>query len=144
MRVYLDTSALVKRYLPERNSEAFDAYFAELAPATISRLTLVELRSTFARKRREARLNPEQEAAAMNEVRTDIQNGLLAVTPATDADFIEADRLMDALSTLPLRTLDALHLATASVLGSGVIATADAVMRRAALQLQLEVAYFGD
>jgi predicted nucleic acid-binding protein len=144
MRVYLDTSALVKRYLPERNSEAFDTYFSELAPAYISRLTLIELRSTFARKRREARLNPTQEAAAMNEVRTDIQNGLLAVTPATDADFIEANRLMDTLSTLPLRTLDALHLATASVLGSSVIATADDVMRRAALQLQLEVAYFGE
>ncbi len=80
----------------------------------------------------------------MNEVRTDIQNGLLTVAPSTDADFIEALRLMDELAELPLRTLDALHLATASVLGSGVIATADDVMRRAAHQLQLEVAYFGD
>ncbi|MEW6120786.1 MAG: type II toxin-antitoxin system VapC family toxin [Pseudomonadota bacterium] len=144
MRVYLDTSALVKRYLPERNSEAFDAYFAELGPVHISRLTMLELRSTFARKRRQARLNPEQEMAAMNEVRTDIQNGLLSVAPSTDADFIEAFRLMDELTALPLRTLDALHLATASGLGSGVIATADDVMRRAAQQLQLEVAYFGD
>lgn len=144
MRVYLDTSALVKRYLPERNSEAFDAYFAELGPVHISRLTMVELRSTFARKRRQARLNPEQEMAAMNEVRTDIQNGLLSVAPSTDADFIEAFRLMDELTTLPLRTLDALHLATASGLGSSVIATADDVMRRAAQQLQLEVAYFGN
>ena len=89
MRVYLDTSALVKRYLPERNSEAFETYFSELAPVHISRLTLVELRSTFARKRRQKRLNPEQEAAAMNEVRIDIQNGLLTVAPSTDADFIE-------------------------------------------------------
>jgi predicted nucleic acid-binding protein len=144
MRVYLDTSALVKRYLPERNSEAFESYFSELAPVHISRLTLVELRSTFARKRRQARLNLAQEAAAMNEVRTDIQNGLLTVAPSTDADFIEAFRLMDELTTLPLRTLDALHLATASGLGSGVIATADDVMRRAAHQLQLEVVYFGD
>lgn len=144
MQVYLDTSALVKRYLPERNSEAFDAYFAELGPVHISRLTLVELRSTFARKRRQARLNPKQEMAAMNEVRTDIQNGLLSVAPSTDADFIEAFRLMDELTALPLRTLDALHLATASVLGTGVIATADDVMRRAAQQLQLDVAYFGD
>lgn len=144
MRVYLDTSALVKRYLPERNSEAFDAYLAELGPVHISRLTMVELRSTFARKRRQARLNPEQEMAAMNEVRTDIQNGLLSVAPSTDADFIEAFRLMDELAALPLRTIDALHLATASGLGSDVIATADDVMRRAAQQLQLEVAYFGD
>jgi predicted nucleic acid-binding protein len=144
MPVYLDTSALVKRYLPERNSAAFETYFSELAPVHISRLTLVELRSTFARKRRQARLNPEQEAAAMNEVRIDIQNGLLTVVPSTDADFIEAFRLIDELTTLPLRTLDALHLATASGLGSSVIATADDVMRRAAQHLQLEVAYFGD
>ncbi len=144
MPVYLDTSALVKRYLPERNSAAFETYFSELAPAHISRLTLVELRSTFARKRRQARLNPAQEAAAMNEVRIDIQNGLLTVVPSTDADFIEAFRLMDELTTLPLRTLDALHLATASGLGSSIIATADDVMRRAAQQLQLDVAYFGD
>jgi PIN domain. len=144
MLVYLDTSALVKRYLPERNSAAFETYFSELAPAHISRLTLVELRSTFARKRRQARLNPAQEAAAMNEVRIDIQNGLLTVVPSTDADFIEAFRLMDELTTLPLRTLDALHLATASGLGSSIIATADDVMRRAAQQLQLDVAYFGD
>jgi predicted nucleic acid-binding protein len=144
MRVYLDTSALVKRYLPERNSEAFETYFSELAPVHISRLTLIELRSTFARKRRQTGLNPQQEAAAMNEVRIDIQNGLLTVAPSTDADFIEAFRLMDELTTLPLRTLDALHLATATMLGSGVIATADDIMRRAALQLQLEVAYFGD
>ena len=144
MRVYLDTSALVKRYLPERNSEAFDAYFSELGPVHISRLTMVELRSTFARKRRQARLNPQQEMAAMHEVRTDIQNGLLSVAPSTDADFIEAFRLMDELTALPLRTLDALHLATASVLGSSVIATADDVMRRAAQHLQLDVAYFGE
>ena len=144
MPVYFDTSALVKRYLPERKSAAFEAYFSELAPAHISRLTLVELRSTFARKRRQTRLNPAQEMAAMNEVRIDIQNGLLTVVPSTDADFIEAFRLMDELTTLPLRTLDALHLATASGLGSSVIATADDVMRRAVQQLQLEVAYFGD
>jgi hypothetical protein len=45
----------------------------------------------------------------MNEPRTDIPNGLLSVAPSTDADFIEAFRLMDELAALPLRTLDALH-----------------------------------
>lgn len=144
MRAYLDTSALVKRYLPERNSDAFEHYFSELGVARISRLTLVELRSTFARKRRETRLDRVQENAAMHEVRTDIQNGLLSVVPSTDADFIEAFRLMDELADLPLRTLDALHLATAVTQGATHLATADDVMRRAARQLNLDVAYFGD
>lgn len=142
--IYLDTSALVKRYLPERNSDAFERYFSELGAARISRLTLVELRSTFARKRRETRLDHEQERAAMNEVRTDIQDGLLMVAPSTDADFIQAFRLMDDLASLPLRTLDALHLACAAALGATQLATADAVMRRAARHLNLDVAYFGD
>ena len=65
---------------------------------------------------------------------------------AARAIMVKSERYFDLYDRMErsLRTLDALHLATASVLGSIVIATADDVMRRAALQLQLEVAYFGD
>ena len=62
MPVYFDTSALLKRYLPERNSDAFEAYFREVESAQISRLTLVELRSALARKRREGRFKKAKEA----------------------------------------------------------------------------------
>ena len=40
----------------------------------------------------------------MHEVRTDIQNGSAQRSaPSTDADFIEAFRLMDELTALPLQ-----------------------------------------
>ena len=144
MPVYFDTSALLKRYLPERNSDAFEAYFREVESAQISRLTLVELRSALARKRREGRFKMAKEAEVLNEISTDIQDGLLTVIAASDSHFIAAFHLMGQLAKLPLRSLDALHLATAQALETDTLATADDVMRRSARALGLTVAYFGD
>ncbi len=142
--IYLDTSALIKRYVPEINSDSFDVYFANLIEPTISRLTYVEARSTLARKRREGRLSPEQETAAMRELNTDIQYGLITVHPMTEAHFLDAYHLIDELPDLPLRTLDALHLCIARNLAVAELATADLVMRRVGEKLGLKIAYFGN
>ncbi len=144
MSVYLDTSALLKRYLPERNSDTFEAYFRDIESALISRLTLVELRSALARKRREGRFDASKEAEVLIEISTDIQDGLLTVSPASDIHFIAAFHMMGRLAALPLRTLDALHLATAQTLETDTLATADDTMRRAAQALGLTVVYFGN
>lgn len=55
----------------------------------------------------------------------------------------DIDRSRRALEPVPLRTLDALHLALAMASGADEIATADEVMARAAEQLQLAVHFFG-
>jgi predicted nucleic acid-binding protein len=141
--VYLDTSALLKRYVSEPNSDVFDDYLAGLLPAAISRLTLVEIRSGLARKRREGAIAAHHEQAAMAEVRLDIQDGLLNVLPAADQHFVDAGHLIDRLADLPLRTLDALHLATARSIGADELATADQIMARAAAALGMRVAFFG-
>lgn len=142
--VYLDTSALLKRYIPERNSEAFDAYFADHAPASISRLGLVEIRCALARKRRNRQISENRENAAVEEVRTDIQDGVLVVHPGRDEYFAEAFHLIGRLHDMPLRSLDALHLTIAQSLNARELATADAVMRDAAQALGIPVVYFGD
>lgn len=142
-RVYLDTSALIKRYVPEQHSDRFDAYLVGLSKPAISRLTQVEARSTLARKRREGRLTPEQESAAMREFNTDVQCGAFHVHPMAESDFQDAYHLIDGLPELPLRTLDALHLCIARNLAATELATADAVMRRVGERLGLKVAYFG-
>lgn len=141
---YIDTSALLKRYVPEANSAAFDAYFIDHAPASISRLGLVEIRCALARKRRNSEISKEQEDAAMEEVRTDIQDGVLLVQPGSDAHFVEAFHLINQLSEVPLRSLDALHIAIARSLAVRELATADTVMRQAAQALGMDVAYFGN
>ena len=141
--IYLDTSALIKRYVPEANSEAFEIYLAERSPASISRLTLVELRSGLARKRRANAISPERELAAAGEIRLDIQDGLLQVKPSNDHHFVSALYLIEKLQHLPLRTLDALHLAIAQEVNAKELATADNIMARAAQALNLRVAFFG-
>ena len=88
-------------------------------------------------------ITAEREKAAMNEIRTDIQDGILLVYPAGDAHFTEALHLIDQMSKVPLRSLDALHLSIAVSLDAHEIATADAVLRQAAQTLKLSVAYFG-
>lgn len=142
--VYLDTSALMKRYVPEHDSDRFDAYFADLAGPAISRLTYVEARSTLARKRREGRLTSEQENAAMRELNTDIQYGAIQVRSMSEMEFVDAYQLIDELSDLPLRTLDALHLCAARAMGARELATADDVMRRVGERLGLKITYFGN
>ncbi len=141
--IYLDTSALLKRYIPEANSEMFDAYFVDHAPLSISRLGLVEIRCALARKRRNKQITAEREKAAMNKIRTDIQDGFLITHPVGDTHFAEALHLIDKLTKVPLRSLDALHLSIARSLGVHEIATADAVLRQAACALKMNVAYFG-
>ena len=141
--VYLDTSALLKRYIPEINSEAFDAYFVDHAPFSISRLGLVEVRCALARKRRNKQITAGREKAAMNEIRTDIQDGILVTYPVGDTHFAEALHLIDKLTKVPLRSLDAIHLAIARSLDAHEIATADVVLQQAAQTLGMNIAYFG-
>ena len=142
--VYLDTSALLKRYVPETNSDAFERYLAALMPAAVSRLTLVELCSGLARKRREGSIAPDREQAAITEIRIDLQDGLLQVQPTTDQHFVDAFHLIDQLPAIPLRTLDAVHLAIAQATRSDELATADETMAKAAAALGMRVAFFGN
>ena len=121
----------------------FDAYFVDHAPLSISRLGLVEIRCTLARKRRNKQITAEREKAAMNKIRTDIQDGFLITHPVGDTHFAEALHLIDKLTKVPLRSLDALHLSIARSLGVHEIATADTVLRQAARALKMNVAYFG-
>ena len=51
--------------------------------------------------------------------------------------------MVESLSTIPLRSLDAPHLSIAHDLAVETLATADLVMQDAAHHLGLDVAWFG-
>jgi uncharacterized protein len=51
--IYFDTSALAKWYLNEENSDKVENYLQEQGVVAISELTVVEMRSLLARRRRE-------------------------------------------------------------------------------------------
>ena len=53
MILYVDTSALVKLYVPEPESEAVQALVGTVQVAAVSVVAFAEARAAFARKRRE-------------------------------------------------------------------------------------------
>jgi predicted nucleic acid-binding protein len=133
--IYVDTSALVKRYLSEAGSDTFDTFFLARAPLAISRLTVVEMRCALARRRRNQQITTELEAQVLEAFRLDVQDGALAVSSFLEDDLTLAYHLMDEVADLPLRTLDALHLAVARRQAIPEFSTADKKQAEAAQKL---------
>lgn len=103
MTLYVDTSALLKRYIKEHDSEAAKA-LVETDPVLVtSRLTEVEVRRNLARL-----LDPGQQAKYKRQLSDDLDAFALVSLDATTCN--EAARIAE--ETL-CRSLDALHLAAA-------------------------------
>ena len=133
--IYVDTSALIKRYLQEPGSDAFDTFFLTKAPLCISRLTVIEMRCALARRRRAKQVSRKLETQVQEAFRLDMQDGALVVASFNDDDLTLAYHLMDEVGVIPLRTLDALHLAVARHIAATGFATADKNQADAARQL---------
>lgn len=140
--IYADTSALMKRYIAEPKSTAFDAFFMERAPVAASRLTVVEMRCGLARRRRAGQIDSGLEKRIIEEMRTDIQDGAIALFPVTDGPVADAFHLLGRAADVPLRTLDALHLSLAQALGASDFATADRNQAEAARLLGFRIFTF--
>ena len=143
MTAYLDTSALAKWYVAEPESERFEVWLSETADAVISRLTIVEMRCLLARRRRSGALTPALESRAYGRFMEQLAAGQFRLLPMTDSLPGDALSLIERLPSVPLRTLDALHLAAARLAAATIVATADLVMREAATALGLKVEFFG-
>ena len=140
---YIDTSALAKWYLPEAGADEFAHFVVDLEEAVSSRLAIVELRCLLARKRRAGLVTSFGEQAVYRRFTRQIAQGYLEIAPVPDSRFMEALDLIEKLADIPLRTLDALHLAAARAATVDGLATADRVMAEAGRALGLEVAFFG-
>ena len=123
--LYVDTSALARLVVSEANSEELATYLRE-AVLVASALGAVELM-------RLARRNGDAEARRAEDVLATI--GLIAVTP----DVLEAAARLEPAS---LRTLDAVHVATAQLLRPDLeaLVTYDPRMRAAAEAAGMPVA----
>jgi len=142
--VYFDTSALAKWYLPERRSDDVEAFIREHGPVHISGLTVVEMRSLLSRRRWEGHVDAKSEARAFATFEEDIRKGFLVCHPLPVDLTRGAASLISILPDVPLRTLDALHLAMAREIDAPVIATADRVMADAGKGMEIDIVWFGD
>jgi predicted nucleic acid-binding protein len=140
--IYFDTSALAKWYLPEEQSNEVEKYIQEHGPVVISELTVVEMRDLLARHRREGNLDPNTEIKVFATFEEDIRQKFLICHPLSDGVSRGAVNLLSVLCDLPLRMIDAMHLAIAKEIQTDVLVTADPVMANAGEKLGLSVVRF--
>lgn len=126
MTVYLDASALVKLVAPEAESDAMASFVDEHRSQSASVVGLVEVRRSVARR-------PGVTNARVEDVLTRV------VGIAFDPEIAAA---ASTIGPPALRTLDAIHLASAAALGADLeaLVTYDRRLADAALGLGMPVA----
>jgi predicted nucleic acid-binding protein len=140
--IYFDTSALAKWYLNEAQSEDVEAYIQAHGPVDISDLTVVEMRCLLGRRRREGHIDADTELKIFATFQEEIRQGFLISHALFDGIAAAALNLLSMLPTVPLRTLDAFHLAVAIQIQAEVLASADRIVADAAAALDIPVVRF--
>jgi uncharacterized protein len=130
--MYLDTSVLVKRYVAEPDSEHVDEVVVGFTLVS-SELALGEVWSAMLAKERNKVLPKVARDAAWKAFLSDIDEGVLRLIPLDGVMIREANEIMLSVHPdVPLRTLDAIHLATYDSVVTGPIFTKDKRMLAAA------------
>jgi len=140
--VYFDTSALAKWYLNESYSEDVERYLKEHGPVAISDLTVVEMRSLLARRRREKHVDPKMENRVFSTFEDDIRRGFLIRHPMPATTAAGAVNLISTLPDVPLRTLDAMQLVIAREIDASILAIVDWIMATGAHEMGISVVRF--
>ena len=116
---YLDTSALIKHYVSEPGSAWLDStvFGADDMLLLTSRLTIVEVWSALARRKREASVSAGHHADALDAFREDCLTRYVFVE--FEQPVIEAAGLL--LENHSLRAYDSVQLASALVAGQTLV-----------------------
>jgi predicted nucleic acid-binding protein len=134
MRVFFDSSALVKRYVDESGTAEVLAWCDNATELTVAVIAVPEMISAFRRLVREQRLTETQYAQLKGDLRADLVDVLLCETSPQ-----VVQRAIDALEAKPLRGMDAVHVGAALVCGAEVFVSADARQCAAAAHFGLQV-----
>jgi predicted nucleic acid-binding protein len=113
MRVFLDSSALAEKYIAEKGSERILTLWREGEDISLSILCVPEVLSSCNRLRREKKLGQKGYQAIKDGFFLDLEDAnLINVVPA----IIEG--AVNCLEGGTMRTLDAIHVASAISIGS--------------------------
>jgi len=140
---YWDTSCLIKLYAAEADSIDFQAHVYGDPAVVTSEIARLELCAALHRKEAAGGLQPGGARRELAAYDADVAAGLIAVngiSPAIVEHFeVIIERCHQQSPPLLLRTLDAIHLATAAVSGESQIVATDKRLRDAALLLGFTV-----
>jgi uncharacterized protein len=120
---YVDTSVLVACYCNEPMSRKADRAVGKLAPPAISSLVEVEFHSALALKTRIGEIDAAAAARVLATLRLHLDENRFRVVPIEAKEYDLACNWIGRFA-VPLRTVDALHLAAAFSAGLPIL-TAD-------------------
>lgn len=120
-------------YLPESASQRIDAAVRRIRGPLLSAIVGLEFTSVIARKIRTRELAPRDARDALRDFNADKTAGLYRLAAVLESHYAQAREWIASLE-VPLRTLDALHLAVAHS-HSVPLLTADQQLTRAAKKL---------
>jgi len=126
---YLDTSVLAAYYCPEALSEQAEAAILKSGSPAITPLVEVEMHSALARKVREGALSESDAKEILTRFRLHIDTNCYVNLPMELGHYTVARDWIGRFE-VPLRTLDALHLAVCFASGATLL-TADLGLARA-------------
>lgn len=137
--MYVDTAVVVKLVVREPDS----SHWAALVDGQVlwsSEVMLTECFSALLRKQREGAISAAHRTRAWRRIEDDIARARLSLVPLS-ADLLRAANVVleKCHPAVPLRSLDAVHLASAQHRQSWPLATSDGRMRQAATLLGLRL-----
>lgn len=139
---YVDTSALMKRFVSEERTADMEAFvLADAHRLVISSLTVTEFRSVLKRRLRLGTLNALFVAKATEQLAIEVASSALAFQAIDGVIFNLAGDLIERLNA-PLSTLDALHLACAKTAQCALMVSADKQLLRAAEEAEMQILDF--
>ncbi|MBI2607072.1 MAG: type II toxin-antitoxin system VapC family toxin [Deltaproteobacteria bacterium] len=138
MRLYLDTSALAKRYIQEPGSREVIERSRLASQVIVSSLCVPELISALCRLGRERKLSNKD----YEDIKVDLANDLSAAT-VVEPDTAVIRQAIRCMEAEPLRTLDAIQIASALEAGCDLFLSSDRQQCRSAKLLNLAVEQVG-
>ena len=130
--MYLDTAILVKLVVRESDS-SFYARLVDRQIAWSSQVAITECFSALLRKERETAISAAHRRAAWQQIEDDVASGRLSLVPVDRRLLDRANAMLDRVHpAVALRSLDAIHLASADESRSWPLCSNDARLRSAA------------
>jgi predicted nucleic acid-binding protein len=142
--IYIDTSVLVKWYVKEPYSDEVEAFLNQNSPLLLSDLVVLEWHCALRRIERNGVISKEYQLTAERELVKDIAGSWFSLVSCSAQLMKNAQGLIEQVSPLSLRALDAMHLTIAQSAQIQQLATADKEMRKAAESLDFITYYFND
>ena len=129
--MYLDSAIIVKLLVRETDSAWFDENLAG-QPFETSELALAEVRSALLAKERAGQITSRERVSAGEKFLAMIEDDIIQLRPLNRRILERASAMQLACHPIiPLRTLDALHVATADLHKCETLSTTDGKMRSA-------------